>query len=168
MNYKVEHNAVYKGLRCAVLLGASLGHRCGYVGIGQDHPLYNINYNEEIPEALKAKWRIIEDTQTTGKRGVFTLLLYDPAHPRVEVMFDVHGSLTYSGGKDNYPVQNSGLWWFGFDCGHCDDAPDTKAMLEYGFTPSPYMSGHGGTVRTLDYCINECHSLADQLLEVAK
>ena len=168
MKYQIEHDEMYKGMRCVALLGGHLGHRCGYVGVDKTHPLHGIEYSAEIPQALREKWTTIAETTPVGKRGIFTLLLYDPKHPRVEAMFNVHGSLTYSGGKDTYPVPDSERWWFGFDCGHCDDAPDTEAMLRYGFIPNKFMENHGGTVRTLDYVIQECHNLADQLLEVAK
>jgi len=33
------------GLR-AVVLATSMGHRCGYVGVPKDHPLFGKNYND--------------------------------------------------------------------------------------------------------------------------
>jgi len=44
----------HKGLPCVVLF-TTLGHRCGYVGIPNTHPLSHINYNAAImkPELLE-------------------------------------------------------------------------------------------------------------------
>ena len=42
----------------------------------------------------------------------------------MDLYFNVHGSLTYSGDNDGtYPVE-SNLWWLGFDCGHYGDGRD--------------------------------------------
>jgi hypothetical protein len=55
-----------------------------------------------------------------------------PTHPRHgktydETWYDVHGGLTYSEACSPpichvpAPGEPDDLWWFGFDCAHCDD-----------------------------------------------
>ena len=46
-DYAVEKDFMYKGLRCVVVM-QSAGHRCGYVGITNRHPLYKKNYDEYL------------------------------------------------------------------------------------------------------------------------
>lgn len=62
-----------------------------------------------------------------------------------ELYFDVHGGIIFA---DNHcPTIDDGpedLWWFGFNCGHVGDGP----------------------VRSLEYVMEECESLARQLAEV--
>lgn len=40
--YVIEKEFEHKGLKCVVLLLA-IGHRCGYVGVPKEHPLYNVD-----------------------------------------------------------------------------------------------------------------------------
>ena len=76
--------------------------------------------------------------------------------------FDVHGGITYSEDGDGvYPVENEdNLWWFGYDCDHLGDALDTSVMSEE--ERKRYIPGDG-VVRSLDYCVEECKKLAEQL-----
>lgn len=64
----------------------------------------------------------------------------------IDMSVDVHGGLTYSRDSPEYPAPSDGLWWFGFDCGHAYDEED------------------GG--KSLEYVVNECESLAKQLVEL--
>ena len=73
-----------------------------------------------------------------------------------EGVIDVHGGLTYAGDGD-CPVPSK-LWWFGYDCGHYGDAPEPGSLMAR-YTLS-------GVHRTLDFCIEQCESLARQLAEV--
>jgi hypothetical protein len=43
-NYKVESDFMHNGLRCVVVF-TSMGHRCGYVGIDKEHPLFEKDYS---------------------------------------------------------------------------------------------------------------------------
>lgn len=46
--FVVEREFEHCGLKCVVVL-QDLGHRCGYVGVGKNHPLYGVFYdNEEV------------------------------------------------------------------------------------------------------------------------
>lgn len=61
---------------------------------------------------------------------------------------DVHGGLTYSGCDGEYPIE-SDLWWFGFDTAHYGDNPEI-----------------GG--QSLEYCIEQCELMANQLIGMEK
>ena len=87
---------------------------------------------------------------------------------------DVHGGITFSsGGKaSKYPVE-SDLYWFGFDCAHCNDRIDVDKLREYfpdgKFTESRIENAlyfSDSEVRTLEYVTQECMNLADQIAEV--
>lgn len=112
------------------------GHRCGYVEIPKEHKLFNKDYDE---------------VNTENNIGV-------------------HGGITYSGEvyiKDD----SSGTWCFGFDCAHCEDGSDYNLSYEYGLlSDEEYRClrtfRNHREVRSLDYCIKECISLAEQLKEL--
>ena len=162
MSYEVEKDwTTTSGLRAAVIM-TDLGHRCGYVGVPASHPFFGIAYNEQTalikldPERSTEKMGAVQIFLAAGKN------LEDLNSP--EYVFEVHGGLTYSGNggekrKGTYPVE-SDLWWFGYDCGHAGDLPAPGSRM------STYYDQHEGEHRTLDYCINECESLATQLANV--
>ena len=80
------------GLR-AVCLFVHDSHRCGYVCVPKEHPLYGVAYSSH--------------SESIGDSP--------------DCFFDVHGGLTYSGESGKYPAEGEG-WWFGFDCAHSGDA----------------------------------------------
>jgi hypothetical protein len=84
---------------------------------------------------------------------------------RLDVVIDVHGSLTYSGKSDGYPVStDADVWWFGFDCGHSGDGKDFSLMEERA--KDFYREwGHysDGPIRTKDYVESHCRLLSRQL-----
>ena len=70
---------------------------------------------------------------------------------------DVHGGLTY---------QNDAT--FGFDCAHFYDAKDPELMSDeyrkiHEMWPRFFEEG---TVKTLEFCVTECESLAAQFKEL--
>ena len=150
MGYKVESDFNHK-YRCVIILSKQ-GHRCGYVGVSNSHPLYGVDYSAKI-EGLK-----LPENEPIGKRGILSLVC--GSENSLDVYFNVHGSLTFSSGSKEYPVE-SDLWWFGFDCNHLDDASDIAACKEaFGEVP---LYPSQGTIRTLEYVTQECKNLADQL-----
>jgi hypothetical protein len=75
-----------------------------------------------------------------------------------ELVFDVHGGLTYSGsGENSYPLPGKDLWWFGFDCAHSGDGSMDERLT---FSDGP--------VRSQEYVESECESLAKQLAEITQ
>jgi hypothetical protein len=81
-----------------------------------------------------------------------------PWYGKDDVDLDVHGGLTYSDMRD-------GDWWFGYDCAHLGDAPDPDLMSDV-YKAIRMRSFDGDTVKTLDFCVNECESMAWQLKDV--
>jgi hypothetical protein len=85
-----------------------------------------------------------------------------PWHGADEPNADVHGGITFSGA--DVPCETPGednAWWIGFDCAHCDDAPDY-------LLPVLVASFHilvGGEVRSQEYVEGECRSLCQQASE---
>lgn len=157
MSYTVEKDwTTHAGFRAVVIM-ASMGHRCGYVGVPKGHPLHGASYSDPHP-ALD-----FPADETIGKRGVIPLLCGN-GRASPDVVFDVHGGITYAGGNDKYPV-DSDLWWFGYDCSHAGDAPSPSAVADCVkrmgemFYPSP-----DEVHRSLGYCASECESLAAQLV----
>lgn len=123
-------------------------HRCGYVELPEGHPLDGAEYGERHP-AL----RLPDDGETIGDRGVLPLMiaaLRGDAEDRItspDVVFDVHGGLTYSRRNDE------GRWVFGFDCAHSFDGSLDPIS-------NSFMSG---PVRSLEYVVDQCEHLAEQL-----
>ena len=169
MAYKVEQDWEYKGLRCVVVM-TDIGHRCGYVGVDKDHPLYKVDYQSHCA-FLKSRWEEAK-TGAIGGRGIIPLVCWDGETVSPEIVFDVHGGITYSRGAIDYPV-DSDLWWFGYDCAHAGDAKDLNAIEDKEIRNKQsikqiYERYHiaGDVVRSLGYCIEQCEKLADQLNEV--
>lgn len=164
MSVKVELTGYTHGFKFVVLIHPA-GHRCGYVGVPEGHPLFKHPYGKPH-ESLR-----LRGGEKIGDRGILPLLFRDDdsnlTGERPDVFFDVHGGLTYSGGDDGYPLpETNGLWWFGFDCAHSGDAPDWALMdAEHRKINSTYpdLQMWGGVVRSLHYVTDQCNKLAEQL-----
>ncbi len=169
--YIVEREFEHAGYKCVVTFGNS-GHRCGYVGISETHPLYGDDYGNYL-EIKKS------DIGNREVSGIFPLLgacLDDDERIKIEAYFQCHGGITYSGGGkgSEYPIA-SDLWWFGFDCAHAGDKKDLK--LAYEKFPSRRESLkrqmeienmyqiEDEVLRTEEYVADECKRLAEQLKE---
>ena len=77
-----------------------------------------------------------------------------------DVDLDVHGGVTYAGMR-----MEDDLWWFGYDCAHLGDARDPELMSDEYKTAllGRKLNFDGDTIKTLDFCVNECESMAAQL-----
>ena len=76
----------------------------------------------------------------------------DGESPSPFQVFDVHGSLTYGAGHDDYPA-SGGDWWLGFDCHHDGDG-EIEDNLDHRWSLE--------RPRSLDYVEGECERLAEQ------
>ena len=164
--YHIESIFTHANHKCVVTL-SYMGFRCGYVGVDKSSPLFEIDYQTDLkkPELLK------ELKQTTfGKRGVIPFFCWDDKTVSPEILFNVHGGITYSD-KGIYPITTKEqIWWFGFDCGHCDDAKDWKSV-EAVFPESLYKTckqfddrfSFSGEIRSHNYVRQECKNLAEQI-----
>lgn len=73
----------------------------------------------------------------------------------------VHGGVTYQG----IPDWSNGKEVIGFDCAHAGDM--MKCPEKYKGTSLEHLSMYnGGTWRDEEYCINECESMAEQLIDL--
>jgi hypothetical protein len=136
----IEHMWFTKSGYRAVVLMLDTGHRCGYVEIPHPHPCYEKEYSD--------------------------------------INVNVHNGLTFSAYSSEMPYAvPEGFWVLGFDCIHSGDAIDLEAYDRY--SNMGYLSKTqedisyvfnaiftNDTVRTLDFVVAECESLATQLKEM--
>ncbi len=142
-----EVNFLYRNVECCIertFFGTDLpfpheigGHLCGYAKVANDHPYFERCYDG--------------------------------------IEMDVHGGITYC------KREADGLW-IGFDCAHAGDLIPYFEFLRKTFAPlilekytelegfrERFNSSANATVtvhyRNLDFCIGQCHSMVDQLLE---
>ena len=125
MSRKVESEFDHNGLKCVVIF-TEMGHRCGYVGVEEDHPLYKVGYSDKSESLKKEEMNDI----TMDKAGIGQMLQammggYENESLSPEMFFEVHGGITYAGGGNDshYPI-DSDLWWFGYDTAHYGDGKD--------------------------------------------
>lgn len=134
----------------AVCIRVQLGHLCGYVGVSTTHPWHGKDYNYELE---KQEWDKLNKCKNPFKGSPIDVVLAASDFfkegengPRISYYINVHGGITYAGGNKDYPVKNTNnLWWFGFDCCHDTDTPEKC---------------------DLDFVVNECESMAEQLAKI--
>ena len=124
------------------------GALCGYVGITSNHPWFELEYDDALDGSM--------DTDYTK--------------PTPERLITVHGGLTFSNSCQPTTDESHGIchlpepgepdhvWWFGFDCSHCNDY--SPMMDKYHSNPLPGQNVY----RTISYVQSQCASLAKQLL----
>jgi len=161
MGFRVEKDWMHEGIRCVVIM-MEMGYRCGYIGIDKTHCLYGVGYGERADVLQKYIDNLKESD--VEKRGVVDVFCWDGEEVYPSILFNVHGGITYSG-KGDYLVK-SDLWWFGYDCNHLGDAKDLSEIKDQAIMEMEARCGFGGVVRTLEYCISECESLANQISAV--
>ena len=127
----------------AIVIMTDIGFHCGYVGVAPGHPLHGADYDRHS--------NALGDAPSS--------------------VFDVHGWLTFSGERGGSMIEENDLWWFGFDCGHCGDAPSPEYLekMQQEYPDSSFMWEHvEGVFRDVDYCVAECESLARQIADAAQ
>lgn len=137
--FYIESDFIYKNFRCVVVFNCNTGYRCGYVELPSKDFLINNKYGEV--------------------RNI-----------------DVHGGITYVENKpSDYPVKSK-FGWIGFDCGHLNDEHDFKSWIKYfpeqrklieEIRAIAYTSEYS-TVKTLEFCEEECKKIVDQLIKEVK
>ncbi|QHJ81154.1 MAG: hypothetical protein [Bacteriophage sp.] len=146
------------GFKAAVILTRGK-FRCGYVGVESTHPLFEIHYDTNTNYLIE----VSEDDQV-GDRGIITVICGKERMQSPAMVFDVHGSLTFSdkwGPNSIFEDLKDGLWYFGFDCIHAGDGelPDLDENGEIIHTQ--WMNTD--PVRSLEYVVEHCESLAKQI-----
>ena len=169
--YVVEREFEHAWYKCVVTFNV-MGYRCGYVGIPKNHSLYGKKYSDY----LGIKKKDIGDREISGIFPFLGAFLDEEERIRIEAYFQCHGGITFAdGGKNSsYPIK-SDLWWFGFDCGHCDDAkelelayerfPKYRESISLQIEVEKKFHIDGLIVRTEQYVADECKKLAEQLKE---
>jgi hypothetical protein len=128
----------YKGFPCVVLF-MPVGYRCGYIGIPKGHMYYR--------------------------------------KPHCDIYVDCHCGLSYSGTYLNTQIDSDISWWIGFDCGHCCDGYDFETAKKLYAEDNQIMESislleqtryyqicnKDKSIRTLDYCIDQCKHIVDQI-----
>ena len=170
MGHTVEFDFISEeGLRC-VGLALTRGHRCGYVAIPEGHVLYGVRYDDTLPEAVAFVTEKLMKGEDISHRGVIPVVTaaLSGNMNRLDVVIDVHGSLTFSEPSDetNYPAPSTEkVWWFGFDYEHSGDGKDFSIMdarTRELYESSPFLFFEG-TVRSKEYVEQQCKLLARQL-----
>ena len=128
----------------AAIMQHPFGHNCGYVGVKKNHPLYGKSYSQHCDCLIKSRDKALKEP--VGKRGIVPVFCYDGESASMDIVFNIHGGITFAETTKTYPIETEELLhWIGFDCSHLDDTPEKC---------------------DLDYCINECENLSKQLSDV--
>lgn len=128
---------------------------------------------------LEKEW-VYEDTVTcvvmVNPMGFRTGYIDIPkGHPWASMNYDdipivTHGGLTFSGNIWNPDIDwefvgPDGIW-LGYDCGHGFDGFDidlADESMKRALGPTSHL--YEGPVRTLDYCVETCESMARQAMK---
>lgn len=141
MSINLEKEWTSKNGHLCQVISNNRGFRCGYVFIDKNNSLHGKDYDSSLS---------------------------DENEESIVSYFSVHGGITFASNGDEFShnAKNKKLWCFGFDCAHCYDAYDPELLKDR----NPYYSGlqsreSGSIIRTLQFCIEECESLSEQLKE---
>jgi len=157
---KIELEKEYKNFKYLVV--GYLGYRCGYVRIPPGHRLYGLSYSEQIPVKFKEL-----AGEKIGKRGIISFFCSGNLKPddnvSMDLLFDVHGGITFSGKFDKNVKKKD--WWIGFDCAHDGDAKDFDLMDKKQKDFYKDFNFNDGIVRKTEYVEKECKRLIDQIIK---
>jgi hypothetical protein len=144
------------GLACKILREMRLGQLNGYVGVPPTHPYSGWQFSDDIklaPGDLK--------DSTINDVGIFEAFIYamrgadERGTIPLGMTLKTHRGITFSGQMIN---DAAALWWFGFDCGHCDDLSPGMLSMRMSLPHQVY--------RDLDYVKKEVTALAFQLRQL--
>ena len=160
MSYVIEKTGTAHGLKWAVL-AIDMGHRCGYIEVPAGHPIHGKGYGDSAPGS---SWDELEGVEM-GKRGILSVFCADrDKPPSLDVLFDVHGSITYAG-EPYWDGSDPEAWALGFDASHDGDGKDPSIMSEQYRELHAKWGGSEAPAQDLQYMISECESLARQIAE---
>ena len=145
-DWEVESEFTHEGLQCVVIM-TEMGHRCGYVAIPEGHALHGVEYNDDVKGSLKD---INCEELGYDKLSPIDIFLEAGNQSKgktcISSLFNIHGGITYSRGREGYPIESEdkSLFWWGFDSAHYNDD------VAIGGKP-------------LDYMQSECRNLAEMI-----
>lgn len=168
MAYTVEKDWVtVADLRAVVVIilrkDGTKRHRCGYVGVPETSEFFGATYSEQLGCISQKQ----ADSSTIGNKSLLLALTAtvgsdneeNSARRSLDILIECHGGLTFASSdakRTTFPV-NSELHWFGFDCAHYGDQDIEQQGQEFDLE---------GEVRSLEYCVRECESIAAQLVQL--
>jgi hypothetical protein len=148
------------GLTCLIVREMLMGGLCGYVGVPPSHPYFGWRYNDHIKLAPGD----LEDA-SLNDIGIVNAFCYalggGPSQGTIDLgmTLKVHHGISWSGERDDFTTQ-TGLWFFGFDCGHAWDVlPGLEAKFRHFDIPDRQY-------RDIEYVKREVTSLAFQLRQL--
>jgi hypothetical protein len=121
-----------------LMLRNHFGAWCGYVGVPQDHPLYQHDY-DNVPAYAHG--------------GLTFASLCEPGEPIVGICHIAE------------PGREQAPWWFGFDCAHGGDLQPGMAEMTSRYGLSYY---ENDVYRDEKYVHDQVTSLAEQLHDLGK
>lgn len=161
---KIETLKTYKRYKYMVI-ATDMGHRCGYVKIPTSHYLYGKSYHQNLTKVPSKTLKTLK----VGKRGsipLFLMALSKKKKITMDILFNVHGSITFSG---RFRDKRQKGFWIGFDCAHSGDKRDPTIMSEKyinifaNLDSSPYF--RNDILWTNKDVIAECKSLIRQVIK---
>lgn len=121
-------------------------HRCGYIGVPKSHPLFGKGYSQHCDVLIKLREEVKKEP--IGDRGIIPVFYWDGESASMDVLFNVHGGVTYAETGKEYPLETEEeLHWIGYDCAHVGDTDDKC---------------------TLSFCEEQCIQLSEQIKKVEK
>ena len=147
-------NFIHKGYSCKIIRICARepycmdevyygGHLCGYVKLDETHPYHGKGYQD--------------------------------------MNIDCHGGITYAERSEwvDHPEENK--FWIGFDCGHSGDFIPSSEMFKKRHNKPSWIEKMNEifdssnlpdylkpTYKNLNFCIEECKSIVDQLIVIAE
>lgn len=134
---KIQWQDEETGLPCLAVRHTSSGHWCGYVGVDEGHPLFNIGYSygDNSPDSTLEVHGGITFSDFCQEDGKEHGICHIPA-----------------------PGEPDRVWWFGWDCAHAWDMSPGHHSYFAGLN-----LGRQDAYRTLEYVKSQRHELARQL-----
>lgn len=140
----------YNGLKCLIMRHPEMRMLCGYIRLPEGSIKRKVrNYGQVLRKPIKGAMFSILRKARRAK-----------GYAAVEMDFDVHGGITFSGRPWHYMAGNSKTaLWVGFDCAHFGDV--VPAMLRSTlYDESVY--------RDISYVTQQLKHLADQIIKQNK
>jgi hypothetical protein len=157
------------GLPCMILRNHS-GALCGYVGVDSTHPWFGKGYSDEVEIPEGAMEREVE----SHRMPVIPMMVHafkddrENGKAAIDIVLDAHGGITFADACQKSddpskgichlpePGEPDNVWWFGFDCSHCDDLSPAYMTRQSGLR-------WYGEYRDINYVKAEIRGLAQQL-----
>lgn len=141
--FVVEREFEHCGLRCVVVF-QDMGHRCGYVGVREDHPLYGACYGTDEIDILDVHGGI---TYASDGRGQYPI--------ESDIFWWFGFNCAHYGDLGDHTTS---LRYF----------PHLREQIMVRMRVDEQYKYEFGSIRTLEYVENQCKLLAEQLFEYEK